>query len=54
MSGNGYKIVGYVVWKGGRWYLRQRFPRARRVAIVGVTVTGGVLAATILAKRLSS
>lgn len=54
MNGNGYKIVGYVVWKGGRWYLRQRFPRARRVALAGVAVTGGALAAAILAKRISS
>ncbi|HWJ51286.1 MAG TPA: hypothetical protein VNR42_09710 [Solirubrobacteraceae bacterium] len=54
MSGNGYKMIGYVVWKGGRWYLRQRLPRARRVVLVGVAVTGGALAAAILAKRLSS
>jgi hypothetical protein len=53
MSPNGYKIIGYAVWKGGRWYLRQRLPRARRFALAGVTVTGGAIAAAILAKRLS-
>jgi len=54
MHGNRYRVLGYVVWKGGRWYLRRRLPGARRVALVGVTATGGLIAVTILAKRLSS
>ena len=32
----GYKVLGYAVWQGGKWYLRRRFPHGgRNVAIVG-------------------
>jgi hypothetical protein len=44
----GYKFLGFVVWQGGKWYLRRRFAGARRkAAIVGVSalVVAGVLAA---------
>jgi hypothetical protein len=54
MNANRYRILGYVVWRGGRWYLRQRLPRARKLVLAGVTATGGALAATMLAKRLAS
>ena len=41
----GYKVLGFAVWRGGKWYLRRRFPRAgRNLAIaggVGVLVAGG-------------
>jgi hypothetical protein len=53
MSGNGYKLLGYVVWRGAKWYLRRRLPSARKVALaVGAGVTGAVAAAAI-AKRIS-
>ena len=29
MSGNGYKALGFVVWKGGIWYLRRRYGAAQ-------------------------
>jgi hypothetical protein len=54
VGGNGYKIIGYVVWKGGKWYLRKRLPSARRVALIGAGAAGGLIAATALAKRLAS
>lgn len=44
----GYKLLGYVVWQGGRWYLQRRFPGAgRKLAIAGGTgllVIGGAAA----------
>jgi hypothetical protein len=44
----GYKLLGYAVWRGAKWYLRRRFPHARRnLAIVGgagVLVAGGAAA----------
>ena len=44
----GYKLLGYVVWKGAKRYLRRRFPHARRnLAIaggVGLLVVGGAAA----------
>lgn len=44
----GYKLLGYIVWRGGRWYLQRRFPHARRnLAIaggVGFLLAGGAVA----------
>jgi hypothetical protein len=41
----GYKVLGYAVWQGAKWYLRRRFPNARRnVAIAGLA---GVLIAGV-------
>lgn len=39
----GYKILGYVVFNGAKWYLRRRFGmlasrRAAAIGIVGVAV----------------
>jgi hypothetical protein len=44
----GYKLLGYVVWQGGKWYLRRRFPHAGRKLAIGGAVTlvllGGAVA----------
>jgi hypothetical protein len=44
MSGNGYKALGFVVWKGGLWYLRRRYGIAKRVG-TGLLAAGAVAAA---------
>ena len=44
----GYKVLGFVVWQGSKWYLRRRISGARaKVAIAGVgaAVVAGVLVA---------
>jgi hypothetical protein len=42
----GYKILGFAVWQGGKWYLRRRFRGApQKVAIAGLA---GVLIAGVL------
>ena len=41
-NGNAYKALGFVVWKGGVWYLKRRYGLARRVGT-------GALAATLVA-----
>jgi len=44
----GYKLLGFVVWQGSKWYLRRRMLGARRklaIAGVSVAVIAGVLAA---------
>jgi len=49
----GYKLLGFVVWQGGKWYLRRRVPDARRkVAIAGLSVA--VAAGVIIAGRQAS
>jgi len=42
----GYKILGFLVWQGGKWYVRRRLEGARR----GLALTG--LAALLAAGAL--
>jgi hypothetical protein len=33
----GYKVLGFVVWQAGKWYLRRRYPDAGgKLALAGV------------------
>ncbi|HEV3046730.1 MAG TPA: hypothetical protein VGY13_05155 [Solirubrobacteraceae bacterium] len=53
MHSNRYRLLGYAVWHGGRWYLRRRLP-SRRKLVLGAS--GALLAsagALALAKRIS-
>ena len=52
MSSNGYKLLGFAVWHGGRWYLRRRFS-PRRLVKFGVLGVGALGASAVLAKRLA-
>lgn len=41
-----YKILGFLVWNGAKWYLRLRVARTRRLAAAGAVGLGaGVLLA---------
>jgi hypothetical protein len=57
MSDRRYRLLGFVVWNGGKWYLRRRARRARSRLpssrlVVGVTVVGaGVIGVAVLARR---
>ncbi|HEV7772538.1 MAG TPA: hypothetical protein VGO48_04510 [Conexibacter sp.] len=52
MSGNAYKALGFVVWKGGIWYLKRRYGLAKRIG-TGALAAGMVVAAgaVVLAQR---
>lgn len=52
VSGTGYKVLGFAVWNGGKWYLRRRVP-VRRVAVKGLLVAGGLVGAVVVARRLA-
>jgi hypothetical protein len=43
----GYKLLGFVVWQGGKWYLRKRFRGAsQKLAMAGLAaLVIGVVAA---------
>jgi hypothetical protein len=44
----GYKVLGFAVWQGSKWYLRRRMSGARvklAIAGVGAAVVAGVLVA---------
>ncbi|MGH2859786.1 MAG: hypothetical protein ACRDMJ_20110 [Solirubrobacteraceae bacterium] len=44
----GYKLLGFAVWHGGKWYLRRRIVGMRTklaIASVGAAVVAGLVAA---------
>jgi hypothetical protein len=44
----GYKLLGYVVWQGGKWYVRRRVDLApRKLALAGLA--GTVLVGSVVA-----
>jgi hypothetical protein len=53
MSASGYRVLGYAVWQGGKWYLRRRLPSARVSAAAGATAVSAVAVAVLLARRLA-
>ncbi len=52
VSANGYRLLGMLVWRGGRWYLRRRLPARGRVLAYGGAAAGlGALALAVLLRR---
>jgi len=51
----GYKILGFVVWQGARWYARKRINRLvpSRKVTAAVFVAGTVVAAAAFASTRS-
>jgi hypothetical protein len=51
----GYKILGFAVWNGGKWYLRRRggVLASRKAAALGI-VGAAVVALAITVKRSAS
>ncbi len=46
----GYKLLGYVVWRGAKWYLRKRVAeQRRRLAFAGISAV--VVVGAIAAQR---
>jgi hypothetical protein len=45
----GYKLLGFMVWQGGKWYMRRRLPGAGRkaaiAALAGSVLVGGAAVA---------
>ena len=54
MNRTGYRILGYAVWHGGKWYLRQKLPSARAVMLATVGAGAAIGAAAVLARRIQS
>jgi hypothetical protein len=50
MNGTGYKLIGFAVWNGGKWYLRRRLA-VRRIALKAFAAGGGLLSAAALVRR---
>ena len=46
----GYKLLGFAVWQGGKWYLRRRMSGAgRKLAIAGLSAA--VIAGVVVVGR---
>jgi hypothetical protein len=54
MNANGYRLIGFAVWQGGKWYLRRRLPSARTVALSVAAAGGALSVAAAIARRASS
>jgi hypothetical protein len=54
MSANAYKLLGFVVWRGGKWYLRKRLPSPRTVALAAAASVSGAAAVTLIARRITA
>jgi hypothetical protein len=49
----GYKVLGFVVWQGGKWYVRKRYSgTAAKAALAGIGAA--VIAGVVLAGRQAS
>ena len=44
----GYKLLGYIVWQGGKWYVRRRFPHLGRNLVIAAAA-GAMLAGAAVA-----
>jgi hypothetical protein len=53
VNAKGYKLLGYVVWRGGKWYLRRRLPPARSLALRAVVAGGAVTAVVLVLRRVA-
>jgi hypothetical protein len=54
MNRTAYRILGYAVWHGGKWYLRQRLPSRRSLALSGLAAAGALCAALALGRRATA
>ncbi len=51
MSGNSYKTLGFLVWRGGMWYLRRRYGLAKRLAVSTLAASAVAAAGAVLAAQ---
>ena len=54
MSATGYKLLGFIVWRGGKWYVARKLPSARVVAAAALGTVSAVAAAALIARRASA
>jgi hypothetical protein len=53
----GYKVLGFVVWQGARWYARRRVSQmlpSKRVATAALVATAVATVAVVAATKRSS
>jgi hypothetical protein len=50
----GYKILGFVVWQGGKWYVRRRMPGLGRKAAIGGLAAAAAVGGAVAVQRQQS
>jgi hypothetical protein len=54
MNGNGYELLGFVVWRAGKWYAGRKLPSGRVAAAAAFGTLSAVGAAAVIARRASA
>jgi hypothetical protein len=47
----GYKLLGVVVWKGAKWFVRRKYGDRPRNVLSGTAVAGALAMGVVLALR---
>jgi hypothetical protein len=53
MNANGYRLLGYAVWRGTKWYARKRLPSRRSLALSGAAALGALGVTVAVGRRLA-
>ncbi len=53
MTATAYRLIGFVVWRALKWYLRELLPSRRRVVLSLAAVLAGAVTAGALLRRLA-
>jgi hypothetical protein len=54
MSSNAYRLLGFAVWNGAKWYLRKRLPSRPKLLASALVGFAGLSAAVVLVRRLTA
>jgi hypothetical protein len=54
VTGNGYKMLGFAVWRGAKWYARRKLPSRRATAVTAAGALAGLGAVALIARRATS
>jgi hypothetical protein len=47
----GYKLLGFAVWQGGKWYLRRRVGVSKRTVVLTSLAAAAVVGAVAVGQR---
>jgi hypothetical protein len=53
VHGNGYKLLGFTVWRGGKWFVRRNLPSRRATAAGTFGLVAAAAAAALVARRVA-
>jgi hypothetical protein len=54
MNASAYRLLGFAVWRGGKWYLRKRLPPARSIVLSAVGALAALVAALAIGRRVAA